>query len=182
MSNLATTTLTVWQPHTQQQAYRQLMQAFANPGQVETLSDDATLLTLATLLDGATSFADVHGLVSALDYARLETVTASAETAHFVLADAAQAPAFTPSLGTLESPEMGATILLRLAAVEAGNAYRLSGPGIQATRSIALQGLNPAWLDARERWNASFPMGVDFVLLCGRQVMALPRTTKIQGV
>lgn len=181
MSNLATTIPTVWQPHTQQQAYRQLIQAFANPGQIETLSDDALLLTLATLLDGATSLADVHGLISALDQTRLETVTAAPEVAHFVLADGAQAPAFTPSLGTLESPEGGATLLLAITSVNEGNAYTLSGPGVDGVRNIALQGLNPAWLESRESWNAAFPMGVDILLLAGRKMLALPRTTSIKG-
>lgn len=181
MNNLAVAIPGIWQPHTQQQAYRQLMQAFANPGQIETLSDDALLLTLATLLDGATSLADVHGLISALDHTRLETVNATPETAHFVLADGAQAPAFTPSLGTLESPEGGATLLLAIESVSQGKSYTLSGPGVDGVRNIKVQGLNPAWLDARESWNAAFPMGVDIVLLAGSQVLALPRTTSIKG-
>jgi alpha-D-ribose 1-methylphosphonate 5-triphosphate synthase subunit PhnH len=46
-------------------------------------------------------------------------------------------------------------------------------------RDIAVQGLNSAWFELREGWNASFPMGVDIVLLAGKQVMALPRTTRI---
>lgn len=181
MSNLANTIPAVWQPDTQQQAYRQLMQAFANPGQLETLSDESTLLTLATLLDGATSLADVHGLISPLDRVRLETVNEIPDTAHFVLADGAQAPAFTPSLGTLESPEGGATLLLAVAALHHGATYTLSGPGVDGSRNVAVQGLNPAWLASRESWNAAFPMGVDILLLAGKQVMALPRTTRIIG-
>lgn len=181
MNNLAVAISDIWQPHTQQQAYRQLMQAFSNPGQIETLSDDAMLLTLATLLDGATSFADVHGLVPALDHTRLETVNATPETAHFVLVDGAQAPEFKPDLGTLESPEGGATLLVAVASISTGKPYTLSGPGIDGVRNITVQGLNPAWIDARESWNAAFPMGVDIVLLSGTQVMALPRTTRIKG-
>lgn len=181
MSNLANTIAAVWQPDTQQHAYRQLMQAFANPGQLETLSDEAALLTLATLLDGATSLADVHGLISTLDWARLETVSAIAETAHFVLADGAQAPTFTPGIGTLESPEEGATLLLSVASLNSGSSYTLSGPGVDGSRNVAVRGLNPAWLASRESWNAAFPMGVDIVLLAGKQVMALPRTTRIIG-
>jgi alpha-D-ribose 1-methylphosphonate 5-triphosphate synthase subunit PhnH len=181
MSNLATAIPTIWQPHTQQNAYRQLMQAFANPGKIETLAEDALLLTLATLLDGATSLADVHGLISELDLARLETVNEPAETAHFVLADGAQASMFTPSLGTLESPEGGATLFLTVTAFNDGTPYTLSGPGVDGARNVTLQGLNSAWLDARESWNAAFPMGVDIVLLVGNQVMALPRTTSIKG-
>lgn len=181
MNNIATAIPAIWQANTQQHAYRQLMQAFANPGQIETLSEDALLLTLATLLDGATSLADVHGLISALDLARLETVNDAPETAHFILADGTQVPEFSPCLGTLESPEGGATLLLTVAAFNHGASYTFSGPGVDGARNITVQGLNPAWLDSRESWNAAFPMGVDIVLLAGKQVMALPRTTRIKG-
>jgi len=181
MNNIATAIPAIWQANTQQHAYRQLMQAFANPGQIETLSADAMLLTLATLLDGATSLADVHGLISVLDWARLETVNDVPETAHFILADGAQVPEFSPCLGTLESPEGGATLLLTVAAINHGTSYTLSGPGVDGARNITVQGLNSAWLDSRESWNAAFPMGVDIVLLAGKQAMALPRTTRIKG-
>lgn len=179
MSKSNSTSTAIWQATTQQQTYRQLMQAFANPGQIETLFDDAMLLTLATLLDGATSLSDVNGLISALDWVRLETVNAIPELAHFVLGDGTQAPTFTPNIGTLESPEGGATILLTVAALDGGIACTVSGPGIDGSRGIAVQGLNPAWIVAREDWNAAFPMGVDILLLAGKQVMALPRTTRL---
>lgn len=171
----------VWHPATQQSAFRQIMQAFAQPGDIQQLCEDAQLLTLASLLDGAVTLADPEKLVLPLDLARLETRMVMPERAKFVLLHGAQPPAFTPLLGTLESPEQGATLLLVIEALGSGQPLRLSGPGIAGVREVAISGLHPAWLLAREDWNAAFPLGVDMLLLTKNKLMALPRTTRIEG-
>jgi alpha-D-ribose 1-methylphosphonate 5-triphosphate synthase subunit PhnH len=178
---LQTTLSEIWQADTQQRAFRQIMNAFARPGVVETLESEALLLTLATLLDGATTFADLDGLVSAHDLARLEAATMPAEQARIVLTRGDAAPAFLPSLGTLESPDLGATVILKIAAIGSGNPLKLTGPGIAGVCEVVVDGLHPAWIDAHQEWNSAFPLGVDFLLVAGPQVMALPRTTKIEG-
>lgn len=184
MTEAMTTSLpALWHPVVQQQAYRQIMHACSRPGEICRLQHDALLLTLATLLDGATTLADPCGLVSGLDMARLETSMVEPERAQFVLARGdVDGPAFSPCLGTLESPESGATVLLHVAALDQGVKLHLGGPGIVDTREIAVQGMNPAWLAARREWNSAFPMGVDMLLLAGRQLMALPRTTRIEEI
>jgi alpha-D-ribose 1-methylphosphonate 5-triphosphate synthase subunit PhnH len=40
-------------------------------------------------------------------------------------------------------------------------------------------GLHPTWLERREVWVRNFPLGVDFILIKGASVAALPRTTRI---
>lgn len=183
MSNAPQSTLSaIWQTDTQQRAFRQIMQAFAHPGVVETLSDSALLLTLATLLDGATTLANPDRLVSASDWARLEAASSTSESAHFVLANGEAAPAFSPCLGTLESPEGGATLLLAVKALGSGTHFLLSGPGIPGTGELAVQGLHPAWISARDGWNGAFPLGVDMLLLADDQIVALPRTTQLKEV
>jgi len=183
MSNAPQPTLSaIWQTDTQQRAFRQIMQAFAHPGIVETLSDSAMLLTLATLLDGATTLADPDGLVSASDWVRLEAASATPDSAHFVLANGGTAPVIAPCLGTLESPEGGATLLLAVQALGSGTHFLLSGPGIPDTREVAVQGLHPAWISARDGWNGAFPLGVDMLLLVDDQIVALPRTTQLKEV
>lgn len=181
-SPLPTTLPSIWQADTQQRTFRQIMNSFARPGVIETLEGEAMLLTLATLLDGATSLADLDGLVSAPDLARLEATAAKAEQARFVLTHGETAPAFKPSFGTLASPDMGATILLKIQAIGHGNKLILSGPGIDGTCEVAVAGLHPAWLAAHLEWNSAFPLGVDMLLVAGLQVMALPRTTRIQEI
>lgn len=174
--------MNVWDAAVQQVAFRGLAQAFSHPGKVQVLSHPALLLAPATLLDGATSFADAQCLLDEADRARLETPLTAPDSAHFVLVNGATAPDFTPALGTLESPELGATLLLTVQGFHEGQALTLSGPGIAGQREIRVNGLDPAWVKARADWNAAFPLGVDMLLLAGHEVMALPRTTQIKGV
>lgn len=173
----------VWQPLTQQRAFRALMRAFAYPGRPAELADTGTMAltaVLATLLDGEASLADPHEKVDVADWPRLEVRRAAPEAADFVVLDGARAPDFAPRLGTLESPEKGATLILQVAALGAGETYSLTGPGIADTMPLAVTGLHPAWLAARRDWCAAFPLGVDFILVDGQQAVCLPRTTRIQ--
>lgn len=182
MRNRALAAASVWSPAVQQAAFRALMQAFARPGDVRMLSHPALPLIPATLLDSATSLADAQMMMEAMDRDRMEAVLTTPALAHFVLVSGATAPDFTPALGTLESPELGATLLIVVKNLRDGQALTLSGPGISGSREIRLSGLSPAWLRAREDWNAAFPMGVDMLLMAECEVMALPRTTCIKGV
>ena len=92
-----------------------------------------------------------------------------------------------PSLGTLESPERGATLVLTVDALsDAAVTYtdsvldlRLEGPGIPGTRMVSVTGLDPGWLAQRAAWVGAFPLGVDLVLAAPHALVALPRTTRI---
>lgn len=82
------------------------------------------------------------------------------------------------SVGTAEYPESSATILVQVPALEGGPAIGLRGPGIKDRAHIAPQGLSPPFWHVVERNAALFPRGADFVLVSGRQICALPRTTR----
>ncbi len=176
----------VWEPAVQQKAFRQLMNAFAFPGTLETLlpevqgRDNTVLrLILATLTDGEVTVADLHHLIDDQDWPKLETNEATPEKARFIVARGDAAPKFSPALGSLECPEMGATVILRVEHIGQGDTLTLRGPGIQSVKGIACSGLNPAWLSKRSEWNGAFPLGVDMVLFDAARVLAIPRTTRI---
>lgn len=176
----------VWAPLLQQRTFRRLMNAFAYPGRIGSVADiapdsGALRLVLATLLDGETSLADPDALVAADDWQRLQVRRAPPAQALFVVARGDGVPAWEPCLGSLESPEQGATLILQVARLGEGAPLRLSGPGIEDTRDLRIAGLDPAWLDARARWNGAFPMGVDWLLVDDARLTALPRTTRIEG-
>lgn len=172
--------LQAWVPQRQQGVFRQLMRAFSYPGRIETLAGEAALTqTLATLVDSEVTLADPQQLIDALTRQRLQTRMTGAERAQFIVADGGLPPAFEPSLGTLESPELGATILLQVAKLGEGSAWQLTGPGIAASQSLAIAGLDPAWIERRRCWNEGFPLGVDLVLIDRSRIVALPRTTSI---
>jgi alpha-D-ribose 1-methylphosphonate 5-triphosphate synthase subunit PhnH len=175
-----------WQPLAQQAVFRQLMRAFSYPGKVEVLcqnahdTQDAALPhVLATLLDAEVTLADPDNLLDADLLTLLEARVLVAERAQFIVARADRAPQFTPMLGSLESPEQGATVILRVACVGEGSTLHLSGPGVNGSANLQVRGLDPKWLAARSSWNAGFPLGVDMILVDGQRAVALPRTTRI---
>lgn len=174
----------IWQADVQQRVFRELAEAFSRPGEVRDLTrwlagGPAQRAVLATLMDGETTLADPHGRIPAADWPLLQARRDTMESARHVVADGRRAPDFQPALGTLESPESGATLLIEVAAVGSGPlALELAGPGIAGRRELRLDGLHPDWLLRRADWTAGFPLGVDLLLADATRIVALPRTTR----
>ncbi len=176
----------LWRPETHQALFRRILDVAARPGQIADLSDlldgrPAALAALATFCDNTQTLADLTGGLSASDLAFLDVGTAPVETAGFILASGAGAPAFAPRLGSLDAPEGGATIVVLVDNLTDGSTLTLTGPGIAGRTAVSPSGFAPGWLDARARWCADFPMGVDLVLADPTRVAVLPRTTRIKG-
>jgi alpha-D-ribose 1-methylphosphonate 5-triphosphate synthase subunit PhnH len=172
-----------WQPLAQQAAFRHLLEAFSYPGRVVclgTASDDTQTMLLATLVDAGVTLADPHNQVSADDRRRLDAQLVLPDRARFVVSQGAHVPDYQPVLGTLESPEQGATVIVCVESLGEGARLDLTGPGIDGETTLHVAGMDPGWWIQRSRWNASFPMGVDLILVAGRRLAALPRTTRIQ--
>ncbi|WP_275096167.1 phosphonate C-P lyase system protein PhnH [Sedimenticola hydrogenitrophicus] len=184
MSEIASIQPSAWEPLTQQFVFRRLLEAFSYPGRVASVArtDAAPVLSLllATLVDAEIALADPQGLIGADDWRRLGARRAAPEKAHFIVARGDLAPAFEPSLGTLESPERGATVVLQVESLGVGAPLSLSGPGIDGAATLAVGGLDPTWLARRAAWNSAFPLGVDVILVDGTRLAALPRTTRIK--
>lgn len=171
-----------WTPAPQQAAFRQIMNCFAYPGRVnvlETEAEHALPLVLATLVDREVSLADPQALLDEDEHRRLGTHLASPEKAQFVVWQGQCPPDFLPALGSLENPEQGATLILIADSFAAGVRVHLSGPGIPDETAVCMQGIDPTWWQKREQWNSGFPMGVDMIVVAGRQVLGLPRTTRL---
>lgn len=176
----------IWQPEFQQAAFRCLVEAYSRPGQVNVLpasNSHSAIGVLATLVDGESTLADPHRLLADNDCQRLQIQPVSPELAAFILCQGAQTVDFEPCLGTLASPEQGATLVLILENLSGGDTtYQLSGPGIDKTVQIAPQGLDKSWFNQRQHWNSAFPLGVDMLLTSAEGIVALPRTTLIKEI
>lgn len=177
----------IWQPRVQQQVFRRLLDAFSYPGRIKKCAvqtEPAWLEVLSALVDGEVTLADPQQLVSAETWPKLEARRAAPEIASFILLDGSVAPALFPNLGTLDAPEGGATLLLRVGALHSGEAgellLHLGGPGIRQLESIGVDGLHPAWIEARNDWVSGFPLGVEMVLCDAHCYVALPRSTRIR--
>ena len=174
----------VFETHHQQRSFRAVLEAFSYPGRVVEMPPQAPALQslLACLIDGETSLADLHQCLSREALVQLEARVANPETARFIVLEGCQNDDIAPSLGSLENPEFGATLVIRLESLSKGQRYTLIGPGIATQTQCFLQGLNAHWLERRALWNQDFPMGVDFIFTDGVNVMALPRTTQVMEV
>lgn len=177
------TNLDAWLPQMQQAVFRHLLHAFSYPGHVAPMpagDNGARLLVLAALLDSGATLADPDALIDPHVHPLLEARSGTASQARFVVARGDLAPRFTPAVGTLASPEHGATIVLCVEHIGDGDMLHLSGPGCDGVVPLRVQGLDPGWLSSRAQWNAGFPMGVDMILVDACQMAALPRTTRIE--
>ncbi|MBI5256818.1 MAG: phosphonate C-P lyase system protein PhnH [Burkholderiales bacterium] len=108
-------------------------------------------------------------------------VVADAAAAAFAVCALGQGlPALTAfAAGTDLSPERSGTLLIELPAFTGGPALCATGPGLRVPRTLALPGLPPDFCAQWQHNHARFPSGVDLVLLCGNQLMGLPRSTAL---
>lgn len=177
----------IWDPAKQQKLFRSLLDAFSYPGRITqcaTASTSSWFALLSTLVDGQTTLADPYKLLEEWQWPKLEARRASPEAAAFVILDGSHAPEFLPSLGKLEAPEYGATLMLRVTSLnDAGIGtlrLQLSGPGVRKPMIIGVDGLHTDWITSRNDWVSTFPLGVELVLCDAQSFVALPRTTRIK--
>jgi alpha-D-ribose 1-methylphosphonate 5-triphosphate synthase subunit PhnH len=83
-------------------------------------------------------------------------------------------------VGTAAYPDRSATLLLPVRSWSGGHPLTLIGPGIETSRLIAPAGLPEGFLGAMAANAALFPCGLDLLLVCGMEIMALPRTTRVR--
>ena len=86
------------------------------------------------------------------------------------------------SAGTHESPETSTTVICNVKSFDAGNTYRLSGPGLREPASLTVSGLPPDFVTIWRRNHMLFPLGIDLILCAGDRLTALPRTVSIEEV
>jgi alpha-D-ribose 1-methylphosphonate 5-triphosphate synthase subunit PhnH len=192
-----------------QMHYRTLLQCTARPGTIGLLDDVAlktssqlnratTLIALA-LFSGDTWFYLAQGEEPALQFIQGETAAqpATAERAEFLIFPDLNRPDARwldglrqARLGTLAYPDLGATIVFQVAAISStplpgSLRLTLTGPGIEETAAVFVQGAPETMFESLREQNAEFPLGVDAFLTCdshasGPCVLALPRTTRVQ--
>ncbi|MCH9056047.1 phosphonate C-P lyase system protein PhnH [Synechococcus sp. PCC 6716] len=177
----------LWQEQGQQSIFRHLLECNSQPGVIANLGpwleqESALLAVLATLLDSSVTIHDLNTLVTPGDRRRLNVPDAPLAEARFIVADGTQAPPadFQPHLGTLDSPELGATVILQGQRLGQGRLHLdCCGPGILGQRTLYLDGFDAGWFTHRAQWVQHFPLGAELILVDATQVVFLPRTTRI---
>lgn len=171
----------------QQRRFRALLHAMSYPGEVLDLAphlagERSALGILACLVDETTTLADPDRLLSTSERGLLKATCVPTESADFVLVNAREMPRpdFRPKLGDLYRPDTSTTMVLAGQSVGTGPIeMRLTGPGVKTETRLLLEGFDPSWFAARNRWVANFPLGVDLLLCDSAHVAAIPRTAAI---
>lgn len=192
--------------HDTQQAYRQLMHAFAHPGKVlQILAADRvsqlaaegftpTELLSLIMLDG-----DVSAFFTGFDTSKVQFIarlTAMRQTpcaeADFLFFAGASVQLRDARIGTHRDPHLGATAFIFFesfpftpnAKSEGVGAVTLEGPGILGQRCIGVKhdsGEALWWVAPRNHCVAEFPLGIDVVVYSrDGELLAIPRATKIK--
>ncbi len=182
-----------------QHAYRQIVHAFAYPGEIVSLKQEAeklevplscragTGVLLYMLLDADTSFCAISQddqlavNIARLTYCRNSTLQ---EAAHVLVTSECIAELCDImqklKTGTLEDPHLGATLIVECEALKQGNDLIFSGPGIYQKNTLASM-LDTDWVEMRSIVNEEFPLGFDMILIDqDANCVALPRTTQVE--
>lgn len=179
--------------HDAQAVFRATLEALSRPGRLQTLaacdglqapaplSRGLTALLL-TLLDGESSLhlGGALGSDAAWMYARFHTgVQAVArDGADFVAQRADEARWEGLRLGRDEAPQEGATLIVE-ATTLSGPGLVLRGPGVDGTQRMGGCGLPRAFWEERIAMQRHFPCGIDLLVVCGAQLLAVPRSTQL---
>ncbi|MBL6457917.1 phosphonate C-P lyase system protein PhnH [Belnapia sp. T6] len=174
-----------------QSCFRALLEAMARPGRVQRLAalpeapaplSPAAAAALLTMADAETPvWTDAGPAAEAwLRFHAGCPLVARPGEAAFLLASGPMPPLAALAAGTEEEPHRSATLVLQVAALEEEEAWRLSGPGIENSHPLRVEGLPDSFLPDWAANATRFPRGVDLVLCAGPRLVALPRTTRIE--
>jgi alpha-D-ribose 1-methylphosphonate 5-triphosphate synthase subunit PhnH len=158
-----------------------LMWALSYPGRAQTLPDydEPFALIGETLLDLETSFFTPDGHLRtrlAQTGARLLKPERAAYHFYPTIDDDALATIASASVGTLSYPDQAATLIIS-AHFGSGGALSLTGPGINGSAVVQIDGIPASFWKLRER--SVFPLGWDVFFVDGLAVLGLPRSTKV---
>ena len=162
-------------------SFEALMWAMSRPGEKRTLPEPGLTSIIETLIDlECTVFADSAELNAQLAAtgARIAQEPGMADHVFLDAMDRTGAGLGAIDCGTALYPDQGATVVARVA--HDGQRLRLTGPGIEGVREVALD-LAPQFWAQREQLCA-YPAGFDLVLVDGRSVIAIPRSTRVEAL
>jgi alpha-D-ribose 1-methylphosphonate 5-triphosphate synthase subunit PhnH len=117
------------------------------------------------------------------------------QSAMFAIANADQITEFCYfNKGTDESPEMSCSLVLQVESLtntaaqaqgsdnEHSTLLKLEGPGIESVKYIAIAKLSTQLLEYLTERPDAFPRGLDFYFVSDKQLVCLPRTTKVSVI
>ncbi len=161
-----------------------LMWALSYPGRIHQLPEGEVFEHIAeTLLDLETSFFTPDEVVEGMLARTGAHARQAAEAAYHFYPQAAElilAHVRQASVGTMLYPDTAATFIIGCE-IGSGAEFVLSGPGVNGQQAIQIGGLPDAFWEMRET-ACKYPLGWDVFFVDGRQVIGLPRSTRIERI
>ncbi len=176
-----------------QATFRLVMDAMAHPGSITSIPADvaapgslgiaqaALLLTLADADTPVLIPAAPPELAAWLAFHTGTRLTTAAEEAVFAFVGrGGTLPGGLP-LGTQDYPDRSATLVIEVEAFGRGETLNLTGPGIKDRTELSVAGLPDGLLTLLADNRTLFPRGIDVLLTAGRDLVALPRSTRTEA-
>jgi alpha-D-ribose 1-methylphosphonate 5-triphosphate synthase subunit PhnH len=183
-----------------QAAFRAVMRAMAQPGQIQELDkaqdqalepplplNPAAAAACLALADFEASLwlsptlAAAQGVAEYLRFHCGAPLLQAPDKAAFAVidirADALDLAAFAQ--GTAEYPDQGATLILICEAFPQTPQLTISGPGLRGTGTFGFAPLPTGFTAQWQRNREAFPLGVDLIVTAGNQLACLPRSARI---
>jgi alpha-D-ribose 1-methylphosphonate 5-triphosphate synthase subunit PhnH len=177
-----------------QAAFRLVMDAMAQPGRIVDLGhsaqapaplEPAAAAVVATLADYDTLvwFED-NGTDAAASWLTFHTgaaVTKDPSTVIFAVLSKNSPVSgwWNFTMGSLSYPDRSATLVLPVESLRDGTPLTIRGPGIETAATIAPRGLPDGFTETMAINATRFPLGFDLLMICGSELLALPRTTRL---
>ncbi|WP_420548153.1 phosphonate C-P lyase system protein PhnH [Curvivirga sp.] len=182
--------------HSSAEVFRVLAKVMSEPGTVEELTEicghpdellkaaSAAILTLADMdtslylsseLDSPISrgFLTLHTGVKIVD---------SANQADFVIAtqDTDISQYQDLPVGDPQYPDQSATLIIQVSNIRGSKKVTLNGPGIENIKQVQMPDLPDSFFSWRDMKNSLYPCGIDIIFASNTELMAIPRTTKLE--
>lgn len=183
-----------------QEAFRTLLRAMAYPGRVVTFKAVleiprdlhlASWVVLLTLGDETVRFwtdlpVDHESRWAIQSIARVRTVSEPREADIALVVDPSglSFPVGLP-IGTEEAPYLGATVIMQVSSLcrspsaAYGDAFLLSGPGIEGRTPLCVRGCPKSFWDWRRSLEDVYPRGLDVLFTHASDLIAVPRSTHV---
>lgn len=179
-----------------QRNFRRILAALSQPGSVVSLDVDidppdrlalAASIVLLVLTDHDTPLWMPSHLVHAAAYIRFYTgaqMASAPDLARFAVIDGGMP---SPDLSAFDAgndryPDRSATVIVQCVALSGGPTVTLVGPGIDGECTIAPRGLHPRFWSEVAINARRYPLGIDLFLASGRDIIGLPRSTRVTPV
>jgi alpha-D-ribose 1-methylphosphonate 5-triphosphate synthase subunit PhnH len=160
--------------------FEALMWSMSRPGEPREMPEPGFLPIVEAMIDlECVAFADTAEVTRAIAVSGAELTADVALADHVFIEKVESGMSSVAHLrcGSALYPDDGATLVVK-AGIGDGTQLRLSGPGIEATRDIAVA-LSPEFWAARQAL-CLYPQGFDLFVVDGRAVIGIPRSTEVE--